>query len=216
VQSIFSRCLPVPPGAHFLNNGVGRDHMWLFANEVRQIIAATDRSRTLQPMNRSLVARMTRFQLLDNVRGMADCFRADEVRRADFEMHVVREQGHVRTIAFMGAFAATKDFPGDENYVGEIGVEGAIEGEFDIDLATATIDRFRAYAEATAWGANANSWHQPDGRFPLVIGMVEAQDELAGMVPPMWYDVSEQYYEFLTHDDYINPMLALVEGAPGV
>jgi hypothetical protein len=209
VVRVFSRCRPMPRGAHFLNHGVGRDHMWIFAHEVQQIIGATNESKRSQPMNRSVVARMARFHLLDNVRGMADPFGADEVAMADFRMSVLHECDDIRTIAFTGAFAARKDFPGDDNYAGEIGVAGTIEGAFQVRLATAKIEYFRAYGEAQAWGANANTWHQPDGLFPLVIAMIEAQDERAASVPPMWYDVSEQYYEFLTQADYINPALTI-------
>lgn len=55
------------------------------------------------------------------------------------------------------------------------------------------IVRFRARVDAKAWGANTNTWHQPPGRFPLVIAMVEANDAIARAVSPVWRAYGADY-----------------------
>ncbi len=69
-----------------------------------------------------------------------------------------------------------------------IGVDGKIEGEFEVDRASAHIVRFRAYATAEAWGGG-NPGHTempPAGKFRLNFAFVEANDALARGIPPSW------------------------------
>jgi len=180
------RCRPLPLGAGAINASVSRDHLWIHAAEVRSLIELTAAAR-IAVLPRGLALRLCRFHLLDNVRGMADPFLAEEVQRADFVVRVLGERDGVRRLALGGDFRSEKDYPGDLNYRGKVGVEGLVDGELDLDLATARIVRFRALAVGHAWGANSNTWGQPrGGRFPLVIALVDVDDEVARTVPPMW------------------------------
>jgi len=80
-----------------------------------------------------------------------------------------------------------------ENYKGPIGVEGHIDGEIDVLIEAKRVLRFRAYAEGQAWGANSNTWHQPPGRFPLVIAIIEADDRVSRVLGPVWAGYGADY-----------------------
>src|SRR5437870_2693347 len=40
IVRVFTRIRPLPEGADSLNAGVGRDHLWIYRDEVRQLLAA--------------------------------------------------------------------------------------------------------------------------------------------------------------------------------
>jgi hypothetical protein len=178
VIRVFSRIRPLPEGAHVLNTSVGRDHLWIYADEIRQMLAASAEDReTPFPLRPSLTARLTRFHLIDNVRGEPDMWEADRVKEADFVLRRVADSATTRTFALTGTFA--QELPG-----GERGQHGTIEGEFTADKESATITHFRAYSEGEAWGRSTYTQHAPPGRFPLVIAMVETNDAVSRIVPP--------------------------------
>ena len=209
VVRVFCRCTPLPDGAPEVNRSVGRDHMWVFPEEVRQILGSTGEPGANVPLPSTLVARLVRYQLLDNVRGMADFFSASEVTQADFSATFLGVDGSRRRYSLQGDFAAEKDFPGDENYRGKLGVEGRLVGEFDIDVDAAKVVRFRAWAEGEAWGANSNTWGQLPGRFPLVIAIVEADDLLTRTLPPVWAPYVDCTPDDGECDDYRTPTLSI-------
>lgn len=208
VVRVFCRCAPLPEGAAEVNRSVGRDHMWIFSEEVRAILDGTGEAGADVPLPPTLVARLVRYQLLDNVRGMADFFSASEVQKADFSATFLRAKGQRRTYSLQGDFAAEKDFPGDENYRGKLGVEGRLLGEFDIDIDAMKVVRLRALAQGEAWGANSNTWGQLPGRFPLVIALVDADDHLAQTLPPVWAAWADCTPDDGECDDYRTPNLA--------
>lgn len=177
VIRVFSRIRPLPAGAHVLNTSVGRDHLWIYQDEVRQMLAASNDSETPFPLPPSLAARLTRFHLIDNVRGEPDMWQAGDVKQADFSLRRVADTNTIRTFALTGAFA--QELPG-----GERGQHGTVEGEFTASKESATITRFRAYSEGEAWGASTFTQHAPAGRFPLVMAMVETEDAVSRIVPP--------------------------------
>lgn len=191
VVQIYYRCRPTPQDVHPINQMAGRDHLWIFPDDVRQVLKAADKVGHAAPLPHKLVMRLVRFHLLDNVRGLADAFEAKEVRRANFFVRLLRSSGNLRTFGLTGTFLSEKDYPGDDNYKGKLGVEGEIHGEFDVDQAAKKITRFRAYGDCKAWGANSNTWHQPSGKFPLVIAMIETNDRISKIVPPVWMGLGQ-------------------------
>src|SRR5437868_5918567 len=77
IVRVFTRIRPLPEGADSLNAGVGRDHLWIYADEVREMLAA---GAGEFPLPRALAARIARFHLVDNVRGEPEMWEPDQVR----------------------------------------------------------------------------------------------------------------------------------------
>lgn len=178
VVRVFNR-VRMPQADHPANRGVGRDHFWIFGDEVREL--ALDSS-----LPRPMVARLVRFQLLDNTRNVGVAFNDQEVRQADFSTSVIRTDGDVRILRFTGTFLAERE---DKDNDEKAGVLGRLEGEIGVDVAKSRIVRFRAYGEATGWG-DVKRTGAPEGKYPLVFALVEVDDPVSRAVPPFWFGAS--------------------------
>lgn len=172
--------------------GIGRDHLWIFAAEAREI------ARGVLPP--PILARLVRFHLLDHTRNIGVPYGEKDVSRAQFALKGLREKGGVRTFALAGSYAAERF---DDEQKEKVGVEGMLEGEIDVDVEKSKIVRFRLYGEATAWG-DVKRTGAPEGRYKLVFALVEADDALARSVPPVWHSLSPIWTPL-----YTNPKLAL-------
>jgi hypothetical protein len=186
VVRVFSRVRPVPEGADELNRSVGRDHLWILADEVRELLASAPHPDDRASLPRALVARMVRFHLIDNVRGEPDMWEADQVRQAQFTATAGVPQGDRQPFTFAGEFSQRRSD-------GRRGQEGTIHGELLLDTRTARVVRFRAYSEGVAWGESQFTPGAPRGRFPLVIAMIEAEDPIARTVPPQAIWMGREY-----------------------
>ncbi len=189
VVRTFSRIRPTPAGCDKLNQSVGRDHMWIFADEVREIVQDTPKAPSeVQsfPMPKTLAMRMVRFHLIDNVRGEPDMWRKEDVKKAEFSVHMKSENGNSRTYRFVGACSI-------ETANSKRGLDGKIEGEFDVNCQTDKITRWRAYSESMAWGESRFTPGAPKGRFPLIVAMTETNDETSKIVPPQAVSYGENY-----------------------
>lgn len=174
VLRVYSRIRPVPAGVTPLNEGVGRDYCWVYQDEVKALATATGQTF---PLPTTLVRRIARFHLLDNVRGTPDMWRAGDVKDARFTGRVVREVNGVRTLAFDGTFAL-------RTASGGRGYEGRIEGQCEVDARTLRLGRFRALATGKAWGVGTFTPNAPKGRFPLLIALLDTDEPIARIVPP--------------------------------
>jgi len=174
----FSR-MPDAPKSE-LNSSVDRDRVWIYQDEIQELLSHTREAAGEFLMPPTFSARMARFQLVDDIGGRATVFTGPKhVRRAAFYARITRAAvGHVRF-----AFTGTWNCGTEDN---TIGIEGKIEGEFEVDSAALRIDKFRAYAEATAWGGG-NPGHTempPKGKFKLVFAFLEANDVAGRSIPP--------------------------------
>lgn len=186
VLRVFSRIHPLPPGVSSLNEGPGRDHLWIYADELKEIRAAAPENGRDFSLPKSLVARLTRFHLIDNVRGEPDMWKPAEVTKAEFTARRVRDDGETGVYAFSGIFAMRAANGGR-------GYEGTISGEFVVDNRAARITRFRAYGKGQAWGVSTYTPEAPKGRFPLLIAIVETDDPTARTVPPQAVACGHEY-----------------------
>ena len=77
------------------------------------------------------------------------------------------------------------------------GIVGTVTGEFEIDPRSKSISRWRAFVESEAWGRGQWTPHPPEGRFPLVMAIVEtaADDEVARTVPPQAAGCGQRYVD---------------------
>ncbi len=200
VIRVFTRVPPLPENAnapsspseyssivHQLNTkSMGRDHLWVYAEEVREILAGGERSKGDFALPATLAGRIVRYHLHDNVRGTADMWEPAQVRRADFTVREISRAKGARVFSLRGTFAMQLD-------TGARGQEGWLQGEFTIDPGAAKITRFRAYSEGKAWGRSKHTLEEPAGRFPLVIAMVETNDAVSRIVPPHFIWMGNQY-----------------------
>lgn len=193
IVQVFSRIEPLPAGAHELNAGVGRDYLWIPPQEVVRL-----EQGVFPP---TLVARLTRFHLWDNVRGEPDLWEKNQVRTADFSATPHREGDTIR-VEIAGRFdieapAGKRGYRSRE--LPPSGYEGTLRGEITIDAETQRVTRLELYAEGAAWGESTFTPHAPLGRFPLKIAFVLAEDRLAQEVPPrgVIYGVEEYLHSTL-------------------
>jgi len=185
VIRVFERITPLPAGAHETNTRVGRDHLWIFADEVKAML---DAAKGGQPfaMPQNVVLRIARFHLTDNIRGQPDRWRAEEVKKAAATVKPAGCSGDRERFTFSGEFAL-------QTASNARGLEGKLDGEFELDAKAAKIVRFRAYGETQAWGDHTHARNSPAGKFPLVFAMVDANDASAKAVPPSSYYYQEPY-----------------------
>jgi hypothetical protein len=193
VVRVFSRIRPLPEKVWGLNRGVGRDFLWLYPEDVQGLVAGSGGAGPAAAgaparLPEALLARIARFHLVDGVRGTPDMWGAGEVRRQAFQAKVLRQVGHVRTLALRGEFAmrgTRRSAVGARERV-EQGYTGVLEAEIDLDVSAGRLLRFRALGEGDAWGEGTYTPYPPPGRFRLLIAMVEAApaDEIARTVPP--------------------------------
>lgn len=177
VLRVFSRIRPVPKGVTGLNHSVGRDHMWIYPDEVKTLLAWSKQTPNGFKMPASVVLRFARYHLLDDVRGTPDMWDADEVRHVAFKAKTLRQSGNICTIVFTGSFKM-------RNHCEARGYEGTIEGELDLDSASQRVTRCRAVSSGKAWGDGTYTPNAPKGKYPLVIAFVEAHDAASQVVPP--------------------------------
>ena len=174
VVHVYSRIRPLPEDVWGLNRGVGRDFLWVYAEEVDAMARAALSDEPFA-LPEALVRRIVRFHLVDDVRGTPDMWGPHEVHRQRFTAMRIGDAGATIRIRFSGDFAMHNKKRG---YV------GAIDGELELDPAARKVTRFRAYAKGPAWGAGSQTPFPPPGRFTLHIAMVEGDEEITRVVPP--------------------------------
>lgn len=178
VVRVWARIRPVPAGCADSNRRVSRDHLWITEEEQAQIIKAASsanangKATTSAP--ESLLNRVARFHLVDNVRGEPDMWQKSEVKKLE---GFLVSAGPVEVSAeFSGRFEmATAD--------GKRGYRGTLRARLWYTSRGRPL-RFQAYATGTAWGSGTYTPDAPKEPFTLVIGMDQAIDEAAKVVPP--------------------------------
>lgn len=178
---LHTRIRPVPEGSDPMNRLLGLDYMWILRDEVRDILRSTANTTREVEMPPTLVARLTVFHLIDNVRGQVWAWRPQDVRRANFRVKATGGSGSTRKFTFTGDFAKQSVNPPAWT---DRGHEGEIDGEFDVDTKTEQIIRFRMFADCTAWSDQGGNFRPPSGRYKIVTAATEATDDLAHQITP--------------------------------
>jgi hypothetical protein len=162
VLQVYSRIKPLPEGCDELNKGIGRDFLWVYADEVKAIRAGT--------LPDDLVRRIARFHLVDNVRGEPDMWKPSEIV-ADLKLSRIGKD----RFAIGGTFSMA---------AGQRGLSGDFEGEVTLDPTADRIADFKAYAKCEAWGAGTYTPKPPPGKFTLLFAIVPATADYAKVTPP--------------------------------
>lgn len=169
----FTRILPVPVGSDIANQNVARDHMWITPEESLLM-------RTTDQVPSSLVTRLCRFHLIDNVRGEPDAWTLSEVKTREFSL---LPEGRGKLLR--GTYSMQKPS-------GKLGFEGAVLFRLSWD-ATGKMS-FEGYGESTAWGAGTWTGTPPAGRFKVVQAYVTVNDAMAKVVPPQFIVFGNEYF----------------------
>jgi hypothetical protein len=178
VLQTFARIPNVPKGSSFLNEGVGRDFVWLYANEAASLVAHAQKSGGMMfPLPETFARRLARFHLLDNVRGTPDLWEAKDIRQLRLQARTVANENGVLTVKFSGPFAM-------QNASGKRGYGGSLDGYLTIDARTHQVARCQAFADGKAWGIGTFTPNAPPGKFRLIIALVDTKDIAARIVPP--------------------------------
>jgi hypothetical protein len=85
VLRVFSRIRPVPEGADNRNTNLGRDMLWIYPEDLKEILTAAGTQAGEFRLPNAMVSRMTRFALVDLIRGEPDFWRPGEVTLAEFK-----------------------------------------------------------------------------------------------------------------------------------
>ena len=186
VLRVFSRIRPLPEGCHELNRGIGRDHIWIFEDELRELIRAAEQAGEEPfPLPRRITGRLVRFHLLDVVRNTSQSFAENDVRQADFTARVVASGADRTRFALAGHYDSEGAVEGNGQ---PFGMRGWLRGEFEVDHIQSRITDFRAYGEATAFGQTQTE--APTGKYAVVFALVRADDDVARSVPPLYHAIS--------------------------
>gem|GEM_PF-2010120 len=187
VVRTISRVLPLPAGADVRNTSIGRDHYWIFSEDVAEIKNAKG---TTFPMPTKMARRMARFHLVDNVRGEPNRWRYDNARVLDITMKRLSPTDY----SFEGLYKLTNmEAQGGK----EKGIAGRITGVITLDSKTMRATNFEAFAEGYAWGDHVNTSGAPPGKFPIKIAFRSVDDEISRSVSP------QQSYFW---DEYLDPL----------
>jgi hypothetical protein len=173
IVDTFSRIPRSQNSAWTPNAATGRDHVWIFAEDLRSLTKADAPSLTPE-----LKMRLCRFHLLDNVRGEPDHWRREEVREHRFDVSVVRATKQERSLRIEGV-ARMKTGNGLRGY------DARIQGDLRIDPATNKVTRLDVLSWGEAWGEGTYTGGAPAGRFPLEVAFTLADPkDPAYAVPP--------------------------------
>lgn len=109
VVRTFTRIRPLPAGCDDLNNAIGRDHLWIYADDVQAIEAASRNNKDKSfSLPKNLVARLVRFHLIDNVRGEPDDWESEDVKQANFTAQLVSQDTKAKHFQFHGVYSQEK------------------------------------------------------------------------------------------------------------
>lgn len=205
VVAIYSRIRPLPACADSRNRDLGRDYLWIYQDEVRQILRESEKFKVNQKIPQTLAYRIARYHFIDIVRGQPIFWQYSEVTKADFTLKKVSEAPEHPQFTFEGAIEC-------HSSSGESGIRGTISGKFTIDELSEKIVTFRAYGKSEAWGASEyTKMGAPKDHFPLVFGFIETTDENSQVTPPGAVAQSQHY----RHPDKGEGSITIRSSLPG-
>lgn len=179
VANVYSRIKPLPSGVSRRNRFVGRDRIWITPSEIEEFARGG-----FAP---TLAARLARYTLVDHIRGQADFWPPDSVKRLEYGAKAVKDGDQTR-VEVWARFRMERPARRPEHTSGnpslpDTGFEGSLQGEVILDAREELVD-LKFYVDGTHWGRSAHNPDPPPGKFPLKFAIVLADDRLATEVPP--------------------------------
>ena len=181
-----------PPGAKW-----NRDHAWFAADELRGWLPAQPVVGARQPLPRTLVRRLARYHLVDNVVGQTLPFADEELRVAELDAEVLSVEGGRVRLALEGRTDAEADGTwrmGQNDWTPRKpwprGIRFELRGTATWDLRTQTFEAFELVGHGQWWGRGPfNGRRGEDPRGDLGIVLQRAPDGPADRVAPAFVDV---------------------------
>jgi hypothetical protein len=200
VLNVFSRIPLENAGDGWNPNRVtGRDHAWLTEAEWRALLPPVWRNGVRYPLPQSLVERLARFHLVDNVRGEPDIWQRDQIRAAevflvveDAAAHRIRLEGNTRAEAPADPQPMTAPIGG--RLRPDRGYDARLQGYLVYDPAKKCLSRCDLLAWGEAWGHGHYTPRPPEGRFPLLIAFSLAGNRPADRIQPQGIRNREDYF----------------------
>lgn len=174
VLQVFAR-IPAPPSTcSVLNNGIGRDFCWVYAAEQKTIARLAQGPKgTAFVLPPTLVRRIARFHLVDDVRGTPNMWEASEIRSAQLSAQILSPT----QLQLSGRFDL-------KTASGRRGYTGKLEGTLELAPTTGQWTRVRLLADGTAFGAGTFTPNQPPAPYRLLVGFLNTSLPESRIVPP--------------------------------
>ncbi|MEQ1933540.1 MAG: hypothetical protein ABL962_06640, partial [Fimbriimonadaceae bacterium] len=169
-----SRIRPIPLGSDIANANVARDHLWITPEESLAM-------QTSSVVPTSLITRLCRFHLIDNIRGEPDAWNVGDFKTTVFTLETERDGAKL----LRGAYKMEKPN-------GKLGIEGAVLFKLTWDRAGKL--KLEGYSESSAWGAGQWTGTPPPGKFKVVQAYVTVDDAMSKVVPPQFITYGKEYF----------------------
>ncbi len=135
-----------------------RDHAWFRREEARQFLGAEFKIGDSQRVPGTLVERLVRLHLIDNVRGESPPYPPQAIKAATLSTEVIAIEGTVVTIGITGAVSLEQQGErhvgkGDRRQETSRGYRGTFLGNARFDTETERFDHFELVSAGDRWGA---------------------------------------------------------------
>ncbi len=169
-----------------------RDHVWMTAEEWKQLIPAGAKKGDTVDVPRTLALRLARFHLVDSTRGEPPHWSMKEVRSVKLTLTVEEASESRTTLRLDGEALLSTDADVKK---AERGYDARLLGRVEYDGGKKAITRFDAVALGEHWGEGTFTRGARPGRTPLGVAFELARgDTEADRVPPQAARWLEGYY----------------------
>lgn len=176
IFQVYARIPHVPKTCSFLNEGIGRDFLWIYPDERTALaLSATRANGKSFSLPDSLLWRIGRFHLVDDVRGTPDMWAVSAVHNLRATARSTKLPSGLLQIDWVGTFTIANK---RQSYAGNL------MGYLHIHPDGNTISRFRLFADGLAWGTGTFTPNSPPGKYRLAVAIVDTTNPASRIVPP--------------------------------
>ena len=163
-----------------------QDHVWLSVDDIRSFLPESPGTR--RRVSRSLVARIARFHLVDNVRGQSLPFDAAAIEHAELWSTLTAGDDRTATLRLEGRARATErgvwpvrdEFDLHQPLPQERGYDLTLLGHAELAITDGRFSAFELVAAGTRWGGTQYNCRADDlGPAPFGVVLVLAAEGVA-------------------------------------
>lgn len=164
----YVRDLPRADRADWDDSRMNYDHVWLTPDEVASFIPAGAKVGDSFPLPDVVARRLTRYHLVDTVRGESPRWRSEHVRKSEMTLTLEVVEGTDAHLRLDGAVLVAADPTGEENpFSGfkismERGLDLRVTGSLTLDMADNRLEKFEVIAIGQRWGATVYNGRADD------------------------------------------------------
>jgi hypothetical protein len=154
------------------------DHVWLRAEEWKEIVSGTKAAGETSPLPEAVALRLARFHLLDNTRGEPNLWQRSEVKRCDVRLRVEKSTQSALVLWLEGEAHL-------ETAKGERGYKPKLRGVIEYDRAQDRLRRFDVAAAGDHWGEGTYTRGARSGPAPFGVAFqLAGGKDPADRIPP--------------------------------